>query len=86
MGTGFRLHPEMLEVTDIYRTSGCPLARRMRRELRQRGVERLTVVYSREVPVRVGPGPVGSVSFVPPAAGMILAGLAVRALLKEEKQ
>ncbi len=86
MGTGFRLHPEMLEVTDIYRTSGCPLARRMRRELRQRGVERLTVVYSREVPAAAGPGPVGSVSFVPPAAGMILAGLAVRALLKEEKQ
>lgn len=84
MGTGNRLHPEMLEVSDIYKTSVCPLARRMRRELKARGVPRLTVVWSRENPVRTGSGAVGSVSFVPPAAGMILAGIAVRTLLKEE--
>lgn len=86
LGTGYRLHPELLTVADIYSTSGCPLARRMRQELRRRGVERLTVVYSKEAPVKGGPGPVGSISFVPPAAGMMLAGIAVRALLKEEGQ
>lgn len=81
MGTGNRLHPEMLEIADIYKTSVCPLARRMRRELRARGVPRLTAVYSKEEPHHEGPG-VGSVSFVPPAAGMILAGIAVRKLLE----
>lgn len=84
MGTGNRLRPELLTVSDIYETSVDPLARRMRRELRARGVGRLTVVWSRENPVRTGAGAVGSVSFVPPAAGMILAGLAVRSILGEE--
>lgn len=86
MGTGNRLHPELLTVADIYDTSADPLARRMRRELRARGVARLTAVYSRETPVKTGAGAVGSTSFVPPAAGMILAGVAVRTLLGEEKQ
>ncbi len=85
MGTGNRLQPELLEVADIGKTSVCPLARRMRRELRERGIAHLTVVYSKETPVRTGSGTVGSVSFVPPAAGMILAGLAVRKLLEEAK-
>lgn len=84
MGTGNRLHPEMLAVADIYETSADPLARRMRRELRAAGVARLTAVYSKETPVKTGAGAVGSVSFVPPAAGMILAGIAVRTLLGEE--
>ena len=84
MGTGNRLRPELLTVSDIYATSVDPLARRMRRELRARGVARLTAVWSRENPVKTGAGAVGSVSFVPPAAGMILAGLAVRSILGEE--
>lgn len=84
MGTGNRLRPELLTVSDIYDTSVDPLARRMRRELRARGVARLTAVWSRETPVKTGAGAVGSVSFVPPAAGMILAGLAVRSILGEE--
>lgn len=52
MGTGNKVNPALLEVADIYRTSVCPLARVMRRELRKRGVERLKVVYSREEPIR----------------------------------
>ncbi len=88
MGTGNKLDPSRLEVADIYETSVCPLARVMRRELRRRGVERLQVVYSREEPrapqapspVSGGKMPPGSVSFVPPVAGMIMAGVAVRHL------
>lgn len=88
MGTGNKLDPSRLEVADIYETSVCPLARVMRRELRRRGVERLQVVYSREEPrtpqapspVSGGKTPPGSVSFVPPVAGMIMAGVAVRHL------
>lgn len=96
MGAGDKLHPERLELADIYETSGCPLARVMRRELRKLGIERLKVVYSREEPRRApgrepdedaGAGaprrkpPPGSTSFVPGAAGLILAGAVVRDLL-----
>ncbi len=52
MGTGNKLNPAMLEVTDIYRTSVCPLARVMRRELKKRGVRKLKVVYSKEEPLK----------------------------------
>ena len=54
MGAGNKINPAALEVSDIYQTSACPLARVMRRELRKRGVERLKVVYSREPPVSAG--------------------------------
>jgi len=89
LGTGNRLHPEMLRLGDIADTAGCgcPLARVVRRELRRRGIERLTVLYSTEEPVKAvaesdaGRHPPGSVSFVPPAAGYILAGECVRRLI-----
>ena len=51
MGTGNKLHPDRLEVADLYETSECPLARIMRKEARKRGIERLKVVYSREIPL-----------------------------------
>jgi tRNA A37 threonylcarbamoyladenosine dehydratase len=91
MGAGNKLHPELLEVADIYQTSVCPLARVMRYECRKRGVKRLKVVYSRETPVRPvqksGEATVrrdipGSTAFVPSAAGMILAGEVVRDLIQ----
>lgn len=83
MGTGNKLDPSHFRVTDIYATSGCPLARVMRRELRKRGVDALKVVFSDEEPrgatVSDGSRNVpGSVSFVPPVAGMLLAGEVVR--------
>jgi tRNA threonylcarbamoyladenosine dehydratase len=53
MGAGNKLDPTRVEVADLYATRGCPLARAMRRELRRRGLERLTVVYSREEPVAI---------------------------------
>lgn len=91
MGTGNKLHPELFEIADLPDTSVCPLCRVMRRELKNRGIYHLKVVYSREKPVdlqgrktgedlglrRSVPG---SVSFVPPAAGLIIAGEVVREL------
>lgn len=85
MGTGNRLCPEMLRITDIYKTSVCHLARKMRRELKVRGVRRLPVVYSEELPRKpAGEGSTpGSVSFVPPVSGMMMAGYTVRRLLED---
>ena len=90
MGTGNRLHPEMLRLGMLSQTSGCPLARVMRRECRARGLSDLPVVYSEEPALTPGPSApppegsrravVGSVSFVPGAAGLILAGAVVRAI------
>ncbi|MBQ9493829.1 MAG: tRNA threonylcarbamoyladenosine dehydratase [Oscillibacter sp.] len=90
MGTGNKRYPSMLEVSDIYETSVCPLARVMRKELRKRGIPRLKVVWSRETPLplaynapeRASGRPVpGSTAFVPAAAGLLLAAEVVRDLL-----
>ncbi len=85
MGTGNKLDAGKLYVSDIYKTSVCPLARVMRRELKARGVEKLKVVCSSEEPIapkESGVRTVGSVSFVPPVAGFLLAGEAVKDLIK----
>ena len=79
MGAGNKLDPTRLELADIYGTSVCPLARVMRSALRARGVARLDVVYSRETPIARSRPP-GSVSFVPSAAGLIIASHIVRAI------
>ena len=92
MGTGNKLDPTAFTVTDIYKTSFCPLARIMRKELRKRGVDRLKVVYSEEEALtpegeteelpqgrRSIPG---STSFVPSVAGLILAGEVIKDLIK----
>lgn len=82
MGTGNKLDPGKLEIADIYSTSICPLAKVMRRELKRRGIDSLDVVYSREQPLssELGRTP-GSTAFVPPAAGLMMAGHVVRRLL-----
>lgn len=88
MGTGNKLDPTRFEVTDITKTSVCPLARVMRRELKMRGVSHLKVLYSKEEPLKPVFGdnierPVpGSVSFVPPVAGMIIASEVIKDLIK----
>ena len=97
MGTGNKLHPELFELTDINKTSVCPLCKVMRKELKKRGIPRLDVLYSREEPLKpqVSPGACpdpasgrraipGSVAFVPSAAGLIIAGKVVRTLCKME--
>ena len=89
MGAGNKLDPAGFEVADIYETSVCPLARVMRRELKKRGIDRLKVVYSREKPLKPEAGVCqdqhrrqvpGSLSFVPSAAGLIMAGEVIRDL------
>lgn len=91
MGTGNKLHPERFEITDIYKTSICPLCKVMRKELKARGIRKLKVLYSDEQPINIS-GRVtgenmgkrrslpGSVSFVPPVAGLIIAGEVIREL------
>ena len=110
MGTGNKMDPTRFEVTDIYSTSVCPLARVMRRELKQRGVDSLKVVYSKEKPVKlinmedkdhtdgclcpedlncenpVKRRMVGSISFVPSVAGLIIAGEVVKDIIKDVLQ
>ena len=83
MGTGNKLHPELFEITDINKTSVCPLARVMRRELKNRGVEKLTVVYSKEEPIKTENSVPGSVSFTPPVAGYLMASYVINKLLEE---
>ena len=91
MGTGNKLHPELFEIADLSETSVCPLCKVMRREMKARGIPHLKVLYSREQPVDVsGRMPEeaqegrravpGSISFVPPAAGLLIAGEVIRAL------
>lgn len=93
MGAGNKLHPELFEIADIYKTSVCPLARVMRTELRKRGIPHLKVVYSKEIPQKPAEGILpeshgrhlpGSISFTPSAAGLILAGAVVRDILNIE--
>lgn len=79
MGTGNKLHPELFEITDIYKTSVCPLARVMRNELKKRGIKKQKVLFSTEIPVTTVRPP-ASVSFVPSTAGLLIAGEVVRDL------
>lgn len=94
MGTGNKLHGELFEITDISKTSVCPLCKVMRKELRARGIYHLKVLYSREKPIDVSQRTTdeekgsrrslpGSVSFVPPIAGLLLAGEVIRELMEE---
>lgn len=88
MGTGNKLDPTRFEIADIYKTSVCPLARVMRRELKARGIKKLKVVYSKEESIKLGevieengrhlPG---SVAFVPPAAGLAIASEVIKDLI-----
>lgn len=82
MGTGNKLDPTRFEVTTINKTSVCPLAKVMRRELKKRGITDLKVVYSQEEPLKQGDRTPASISFVPPVAGLILAGEVIKDLIK----
>lgn len=85
MGTGNKIDPTQLTITDISKTSGCPLARSVRRQLRNVGIAKgVTVVYSREPVKRTEPGSVpGSMVFVPATAGLLLASYIVRRIIGE---
>lgn len=93
MGTGNKLDPTKFEITDIYKTSVCPLAKVMRKELKQRGVKKLKVLYSKEEPINIKQiekqdikletkkQVPGSISFVPSVAGLIIAGEVIKDVL-----
>lgn len=91
MGAGNKLDPTKFEVTDISKTSVCPLAKIMRKELRNRNIKNLKVVYSKEEPIKVSmvneenKKVPGSISFVPSVAGLIIASEVVKDILKEGK-
>lgn len=93
MGAGNKLDPTAFEVADIYKTSVCPLAKVMRKELKARGIKHLKVVYSKEIPrepiedepfksdeSRSRRATPGSIAFVPSVAGLILAGEVIKDL------
>lgn len=96
MGTGNKLDPTCLEITDIYKTSVCPLAKVMRKELRERGIKKLKVVYSKEEPIKPRINEIdeidangnkqvpGSISFVPSVAGLIIASEVVKDIISIE--
>lgn len=90
MGTGNKLDPTLFEITDIHKTSVCPLARVMRLEMKKRGIKKLKVLYSKEQPIKsLNPSisengkPIpGSISFVPSVAGLIIGGEVIKDLIK----
>lgn len=93
MGTGNKLHAELFEITDIYKTSVCPLCKVMRKELKKREIPHLKVLYSKEMPQKPHPtcdteetvrrATPGSVSFVPPVAGLLIAGEVIREMTED---
>ena len=95
MGTGNKLNPQMLEIADISKTSVCPLAKVMRYELKKRGIKGVKVLYSKEQPIKpffdgsesqsTRPVP-GSISFVPSAAGLIIASEGIKDLTEGVRQ
>lgn len=95
MGTGNKLDPLRFEIADIYKTSVCPLAKVMRKELKKRNIESLKILYSKEEPIKlqkndskeeISKTPVpGSISFVPPVAGLIIAGEIVKDIIKKDE-
>lgn len=93
MGMGNKLNPEKIEITDIYKTKNCPLARIIRKEMKVSRIKKLKVVYSTELPIDIdkekarkingGKLSPGSISFVPSVGGLMMASYVVRDLLKD---
>jgi len=85
MGAGNKLHPEMFEISDIYKTSVCPLAKVMRQELKKRRIKKLKVVYSKEAPIKKdGQRLPASIAFTPSVVGLIIAGEVIRNLIQQD--
>ena len=87
MGAGNKINPTAFEVSDIYKTSVCPLAHVMRKELKKRGIKKLKVVYSKEQPIKpqnaenTRKRTPGSTSFVPPVVGLIIASEIIKHII-----
>lgn len=85
MGAGNRLDPTKFQVMEIEKTQNDPLARIMRKKLKEMGIKKLKVVCSSELPIKTGDRTPGSISFVPPVCGMVLASQVIRDILKSWK-
>ena len=83
MGTGNKLDPTLFRVVDISKTKVCPLCKVMRKQLKDRGIEGVKVVYSEEEPLKTNDRTPASNSFVPPVAGLISAGEIIKDIIKE---
>lgn len=91
MGTGNKLDPSKFEITDVYKTSVCPLAKVMRKELKKREIKKLKVIYSKEEPIKAvidseeceKKQVPGSISFVPSVAGLMIAGEVIKNIIKD---
>lgn len=84
MGAGNKLHPELFEITDIYKTCYDPLSKVIRAECRKRGIKKLKVCFSREQPIKISSAHQripGSISFVPSSAGLLIASAVINDLL-----
>ena len=84
-GAGNKLDPTMFEIADIYKTSVCPVCKILRKELKQRNIKKLKVLYSKEIPQKPetnGERTLGSISFVPSVAGLIIAGEVIKDIIK----
>ena len=82
MGTGNKLDPTLFRIADISKTSVCPLAKVIRKELRNRGIRDVKVLFSTEEPVRTGVRTPASISFVPSVAGLIIGGEVIKDLIR----
>ena len=101
MGTGNKLDPTKFEITDIYKTSVCPLAKVIRKRLKEIGIQKLKVLYSKEEPIKIEENTkenmemikikekelnnnkiIGSISFVPSVAGLIISGEVIKDIIK----
>ncbi len=89
MGTGNKLHPELFQIADISKTSMCPLCKVMRKELKNRGIYKLKVLFSKEKPINIAGRETGedkgkrralpgSISFTPPVAGLLISAEVIR--------
>lgn len=83
MGTGNKLKPELLEITDISKTSVCPLARIIRKKCKEEKIKKLTVIYSKEEPKKTNTHKPGSTIFVPSVAGIMIAAYVFRDMIGE---
>ena len=83
MGTGNKMDPAAFIIADIEDTKVCPLAKVMRKELKKRGITKVKTVYSKEEPVKTGSRTPASISFVPAAAGLLIAKAVIDDLIKK---
>ena len=82
MGAGNKMNPEKFIIDDISNTKVCPLAKIMRKKIRELGIENVAALYSTEEPIKTGYKTPGSMSYVPPIAGLMIGGYVIRELIK----